>query len=72
MQFAVGIVISILGMVLSMIHVDWMGSLLVFGLRLVLFLVFIVFWIIAGFKAHGGQWYKLPLIGELAWKTVNQ
>ena len=25
-----------------------------------------------GIKAYGGQWYKLPIIGEFAWKTVNK
>jgi uncharacterized membrane protein len=28
--------------------------------------------IIGGIKAYGGQWYKLPIIGEFAWKTVNK
>jgi uncharacterized membrane protein len=28
--------------------------------------------LIAGMKAYGGQWYKLPIIGEFAWNTVNK
>jgi uncharacterized membrane protein len=76
LQIAVGIVLSILGLVVSMaldmIHMGWAGSLLVLGLRLLLFLIFMVLWVIAGIKAYGGQWYKLPIVGEFAWKTVNK
>jgi uncharacterized membrane protein len=75
LQIAATIVVSILGLALSlvldMIHMGWAGWLLIFGLRLILFLVFIILWIIAGIKAYGGQWYKLPIVGEFAWKTVN-
>ena len=31
-----------------------------------------ILWILGGIKAYGGQWYKLPIIGEFAWKSVNQ
>lgn len=76
LQIAVGIILSVLGlvvsMVLDMIHMGWVGSLLVLGLRLLLFLIFIILWVIAGIKAYGGQWYKLPIVGEFAWKTVNK
>jgi uncharacterized membrane protein len=75
-QLAVGIVVVILGlivsMVLDMVDMSFVGWLLVFGLRVVLFLIFCAIWLIAGFKAYGGQSYKLPLIGEFAWKTVNK
>jgi uncharacterized membrane protein len=75
-QIAVGIVVGILGllvtMVLDMVHLSLVGWILVLGLRFLLFLIFIIFWIFAGFKAYGGQWYKLPLIGEFAWNTVNK
>ena len=73
-QIAFGIVVAVLGlivgMVLDMIHMSWMGWLLVFCLRVILFLVFCVIWLIAGIKAYGGQSYKLPFIGNLAWNTV--
>ena len=76
LQILVGLIVGILGLVLSlvldMIHMGWLGWLLVLGLRLVLFLVFIALWIIAGIKAYGGQWYKLPLVGNFAWNTVNK
>jgi uncharacterized membrane protein len=75
-QIAVGLIVGILGlvvsMVLDMIHMSLVGWLLVLCLRLLLFLIFIVIWIIAGMKAYGGQWYKLPIIGEFAWNTVNK
>jgi len=51
---------------------ELLGWFLVLGLRFLLFAIFIIFWIIGGIKAFGGQWYKLPIIGEFAWKTVNQ
>jgi uncharacterized membrane protein len=73
-QIAFGIVVAILGlivsMVLDMVHMSWVGWLLVFCLRVVLFLIFCVIWLIAGIKAYGGQSYKLPLIGDFAWNTV--
>ena len=76
LQLAVGIVVGILGlllgMVLDMIHMEWVSWLMILGLRLILFLVFIVLWVIAGIKAYGGQWYKLPLIGNFASNTINK
>jgi uncharacterized membrane protein len=75
-QIAAGIVVEILGlivgMVLGMIHLGWVGWILVLCLRFLIFFIFIVIWIFAGFKAYGGQWYKLPLIGNFAWNTVNK
>ena len=38
-------------------------------LGLLVILIFVVIWIIAGMKAYGGQWYKLPGIGDVAWNT---
>jgi uncharacterized membrane protein len=32
----------------------------------------VIFWIWAGIKAYGGQWYKLPAIGDIAFKMVNK
>jgi uncharacterized membrane protein len=75
LQIVVGIVVGLLGLVLSlalhMIDMEFLAWILILGLRFLLFAVFIVFWIIAGIKAYSGQWYKLPIIGEFAWKTVN-
>jgi uncharacterized membrane protein len=75
-QLGVGIIVGILGlllgMVLDMIHMSLLSWILILGLRLILFLIFIILWIIAGIKAYGGQWYKLPVIGNFAWNTVNK
>src|SRR5437763_2310179 len=54
LQLAVGIVVGILGlllgMVLDMIHMEWVSWLMILGLRLIIFLIFILLWVIAGIK----------------------
>jgi uncharacterized membrane protein len=76
LQIAVGIVIGILGLILSLalnaFDMAWMAWILILGLRFILLLIFLTLWILGGIKAYGGQWYKLPIIGEFAWKTVNK
>jgi len=76
LQIVAGIVIQILslllGVVLGMIKLGFLAGLLSWGFSILVFAIFIIFWIIGGIKAYGGQWYKLPIIGELAWKSVNQ
>src|SRR5438046_7734109 len=76
LQLAVGIVVGILGlllgMVLDMIHMEWVSWLMILGLRLIIFLIFILLWVIAGFEAYGGLWYTLPLIGTFAWNTAHK
>src|SRR5438477_10806789 len=76
LQIAVGIVIGILGLILSLalnaFDMSWIAWILIFGLRFILLIVFLILWIMGGIKAYGGQWYKLPIIGEFAWKTVNK
>ena len=75
-QLVIGIAVGIVGllfrMALSTADLGLIAVLLVFGLRIILLLVFLAIWIFAGLKAYGGQWYKLPLIGNLAWNTVNK
>jgi uncharacterized membrane protein len=75
-QIVCGILIGILGVILSlalnMVHMELLGWVLILGLRFLLFAIFLIFWIIGGIKAYGGQWYKLPIIGEFAWKTINK
>src|SRR6185503_3586872 len=67
LQIVVGIVLGLLGLVLSMVlhmvEMEFLGWFMVLGLRFLVFFIFIVIWIIAGVKAYGGQWYKLPIIG---------
>jgi uncharacterized membrane protein len=65
-----GILTQILGIVLGMIHLGILAFFLNWGLGLILFVIFAIIWVLAGIKAYGGQSYKLPLIGEFAWKTV--
>lgn len=76
LQILVGIVVGLLGLVLSlalhMIDMEFLAWILILGLRFLLFAIFIVIWIIAGIKAYSGQWYKLPIVGEFAWKVVNK
>ena len=76
LQIAVGIVIGILGLILSLalnaFDMSWLAWILILGLRFILLIVFLALWIMGGIKAYGGQWYKLPIIGEFAWKTVNK
>lgn len=73
---AVGIVVALLGFVLNIIFgmadFGFLAWLIIVGLRFLLFFIFIVIWIIAGIKAYGGQWYKLPFIGDLAWNMINK
>jgi uncharacterized membrane protein len=76
LQIAVGLVIGILGLILSLglnaFDMAWLAWILILGLRFILLLIFLALWIMGGIKAYGGQWYKLPIIGEFAWKTVNK
>ena len=76
LQIVTGVVIWFVGLmleiVLGMIHLELLGWLLILGLRFIIFLVFIALWILGGIKAYGGQWYKLPVIGEFAWSTANK
>jgi len=67
-----GILTTILGIVLGMIHLGFLAFFLNWGLGLILFVIFAIVWILAGIKAYGGQWYKLPLVGNFAWNAVNK
>lgn len=76
LQIAVGLVIGILGLILSLalnaFDMAWLAWILILGLRFILLIVFLILWIMGGIKAYGCQWYKLPIIGEFAWKTINK
>jgi uncharacterized membrane protein len=75
-QIVVGIIVSMLGLLLNFaLDAAGLGILsffVILGLRLILLLIFVIVWLVAGIKAYGGQWYKLPFIGDLAWNTVNK
>ena len=67
-----GIVIEILGLLLRFAVGLLLAQFLSWGLWMVITLVVVVFWIWAGIKAYGGQWHKLPGIGNVAWGIVNK
>ncbi len=75
-QIAIGIVVTILGIVLriafGMADLAILAGLVMLGLRIILLVIFAAIWLMAGIKAYSGQWYKLPFIGDLAWNTVNK
>lgn len=61
----VAVGISILFSVLGVIgfHIMWWMFMLI---RLAIRLILFVFWLIALIKASQGQWYKIPIVGDLA------
>jgi len=69
---AIAIVIRIVFAFLSLMDL----GLILLGMRFILFLTFlaikVLIEILAGIKAYGGQWFKLPLIGDLAWNMINK
>jgi uncharacterized membrane protein len=75
-QIVIGIIVSILGMFLNMAlgmaDLGFIAFFVILGLRCILILIFVIIWILAGVKAYGGQWYKLPFIGDLAWNIINK
>jgi uncharacterized membrane protein len=75
-QIVVGIIVSMLGLLLNFAFdaagLGILSFFVILGLRLILLLIFVIVWLVAGIKAYGGQWYKLPFIGDLAWDTVNK
>ena len=75
-QIVVGIIVGILGLILNLalntFDLAWISWLLILGLRFILLIVFLILWIWGGVKAYSGQWYKLPIIGNLAWNIVNK
>lgn len=69
---ALAIVVQILGLVLRFAIGLLLSEFVSFGLWFMVTLMVVAFWIWAGIKAYGGQWYKLPGIGEIAFKTINK
>ena len=71
----IGIVFRILSMVADIALGDTLGIFVFFGwlaVRLLVALVLLVFLIIAAIKAYQGQYYKLPILGNIAWGIVNK
>jgi uncharacterized membrane protein len=40
--------------------------------RVFVALVLLIFLILAAIKSYQGQYYKLPIIGNIAWNIVNK
>lgn len=76
LEIVAGIVIEILsvilGLALHMVDMAWISGLLTWLLGCLVLFIFLILVIIGGIKAYGGQWYKLPIIGEFAWKMVQK
>ncbi len=73
---ALGIILNvltiILRLVLDMAGLGWTAGILTWLLGVFILFVFLILIIIGAIKAYGGQWYKLPIIGEFAWKSINK
>ena len=69
---ALSIVGTIFRVALSTADLGLIAILLTFGLRILVFVVFAVIFVLTGVKAYGGQWNKLPVIGNFAWDIVNK
>ena len=66
------IVVQILTVFLNIAGLHFISFAVGWGLWAILILIFAVLWILAGIKANGGQWYKLPGIGSAAFGMVNK
>jgi uncharacterized membrane protein len=42
------------------------------GVRILVGLFLLAFLILAAIKSYQGQYYKLPIIGDVAWNIVNK
>ena len=76
LEIVLGIILEILTVILrlalSIADLGWIAGLLTWVLGVFLLFIFFILLIIGGIKAYGGQWFKLPIIGGFAWKTVNK
>ncbi len=71
----VGIAFRVLMLVVDMALGDTLGFAAFWGLllvRILVGLVLLAFLILAAIKAYQGQYYKLPIIGNIAWNIVNK
>jgi uncharacterized membrane protein len=71
----VGIVFRILSMLVDIALGDAIGVFAFFGwlaVRLLVGLVLLAFLIMAAIKSYQGQYYKLPIIGNIAWNIANK
>lgn len=71
----VGVAFKILSVIVDLALGDTFGFFAFWGLlavRLLVGLGLLVFLILAAIKAYQGQYYKLPVIGNIAWGIVNK
>jgi uncharacterized membrane protein len=71
----VGIAFRILTLIVDMALGDAVGVMAFWGLllvRIAVGLVLLGFLILAAVKAYQGQYYKLPILGNIAWGIVNK
>jgi uncharacterized membrane protein len=66
---AVGIRIIFAVLTMMSFHLLWWLFLLI---RMALGLILFVFWLVALIKASQGQWYKIPIVGDLATSFAGQ
>jgi Predicted membrane protein len=69
---ALAILVQIIGVLLRIAVGLILAGLITWGLWALVTLIVVILWIWAGIKAYGGQWYKLPGIGDLTWNIVNK
>jgi uncharacterized membrane protein len=71
----VGIAFRVLSLFTDIALGDTIGFVAFWGLllvRIVVALVLLAFLILAAIKAYQGQYYKLPILGDIAWNIVNK
>jgi len=71
----VGVAFKILSALVDVALGDTIGFMAFWGLllvRVLLALFLLVFLILAAVKSYQGQYYKLPIIGNIAWNIVNK
>jgi uncharacterized membrane protein len=71
----VGLAFRVLSLLGDIALGDALGVIFFFGwiaVRLLVAVVLLGFLIMAAIKAYQGQYYKLPIIGNIAWNIVNK
>jgi uncharacterized membrane protein len=68
---AVGIAFKVLYGLLNFADMGILGIGL-WGVQLLVILVLVLFLILAAIKAYQGQYYKLPVLGDIAWNAIDK
>ena len=67
-----GIALRILSMILAIGDMGFFAFWGLMAVRVVIALFLLIWLILAAIKAYQGQYYKLPIIGDVAWNIVNK